>query len=172
MTESHSFEDVFDDDPVAHVIYQTLTRIRRPMQAEMIAEHGSRDVAETRRYLEQFREYGFVTLMSDGTYSLNDHYLRQQHIQDLASRHTPAELTRYIETLTEQIETYEQRHRGPRPADADPDMSGNRTSEELRNELLDWQSARGDRIDYQEALRSHRERSKDKQREESDSSHD
>lgn len=172
MTESRSFEDVFADDPVAQVIYQTLTRIRRPMQAEIIAEHASRGVAETRRYLEQFREYGFVTVMSDGTYSLNDRYLRRQHIRDLASRHTPEELTRYIETLTEQIETYEQRHRDPRPADANPGMSGNRTPEGLRNELLDWQSARGDRIDYQEALRSHSERSKDRQQEDSDSSRD
>jgi len=172
MTESRSFEGVFADDPVAGVIYQTLTRIRRPMQAEMIAEHSSRDVAEARSYLEQFRDYGFVTLMSDGTYSLNDHYLRQQHIQDLASRYTAAELTRYIATLTEQIETYEQRHRGPRPADANPDMSGTQTPEEVRNELLDWQSARGDRIDYQDARRYHRERSKDRQRDESGSSHD
>jgi len=134
-------------------VYDTVLQTRQPTTVKNVADAAECDPKTARKYLEWFSTLGVVT-EHDGeppTYERNDRYFEWRRINELASKPT-AELQSQVQSLVEQIDTYEQRYDAEHPADVDAlTPPADISTETAFAELADWQTARADLQRHEQA---------------------
>ena len=141
------FENPFDTARSAEErVYDTGRQRRNPPRATEMAADADCDPKTERKYLDWFATLGVVTKY-DGeppTYERNNRYFEWRRINELASKPT-AELQSQVQSLTERIETYEQRYDADDPDEVDAlDPPEDISTETAFAELTDWQTARSE----------------------------
>ena len=150
------FENPFDTARSAEErVYDTVLQTRQPTTATEMADDADCDPKTARKYLDWFGTLGVVTKY-DGeppTYERNNRYFEWRRINELASK-PAAELQSQVRSLSERIETYEQRYDADDPAEVDalapPDDISTETA---YAELTDWQTARSELRRHEQARR-------------------
>mgnify|MGYP002760199353 CR=1 FL=1 len=141
------FENPFDTARSAEErVYDTVLQTRQPTTATEMADDADCDPKTARKYLDWFATLGVVTKY-DGeppTYERHDRYFEWRRINELASK-PAAELQSQVRSLTERIETYEQRYDADDPGAVDALAPPDGISTETAfAELTDWQTARSE----------------------------
>jgi len=134
-------------------VYDTVLQTREPTTAKEMADDADCDPKTARKYLDWFATLGVVSKY-DGdppTYERNDRYFEWRRINELADKST-AELQSQVRSLTERIETYEQRYDADDPDGVDAlDPPADISIETAFAELTDWQTARSELRRHEQA---------------------
>ena len=151
------FEDAFRGDDVEQRVYGTVLQTREPTEVSTIAEQSDCDPKTARKYLGWFSDLGIVT-RRDGhleTYERNDAYFEWRRINELAAEHSVEDLQQRVQELTTRIAKYKDTYSAATPASVDAisasEESGDRTIDDVYNDLGDWATARKERERYERA---------------------
>lgn len=137
--ESPLAENPFPPDSVEGRLYEAISNMESPRTAAELATRSACEPQTAREYLQSFLSLG-VVIAHDGdppTYERNDAYFEWDTVTTLAETRSLAALEDEIETLLEEIQTYQERYDSAVPDDVTEPFS-----ESTQRDVTAWIAAR------------------------------